>query len=358
MVRSTAAVQRGHPESKTEKRRRLRSLGLLVGLIYACGLLVTTVAPLWLFGSDNDSDWSRPEMVSSSSVGGEVSGELRDFLNDPLVNTDREQTWQHRYSHKQLGDLTLTGNGKDAWAADYLYNLPGKGLGAIEGALNSDQQLALQYSNTVPDGTLAGTAGWSSNDGYFGKLSKLWNGGNGKAARYDITGSTNDGQLKHRLQAQWVRDNDRAEAGIQAPIANPYGFLSKGGAEKFDPDWYTSYSRSIIDGGYDSKKPFGIEGGARLSSGGELEGRLTARAKPVDSVDALYRVSARTRPDSSKGLWGWLTGLGKSPVELEHNAQVQYSNGPGSVMYANYEKRDASPGHLRLGYAMSSDDYQ
>lgn len=23
-----------------------------------------------------------------------------------------------------------------------------------------------------------------------------------------------------------------------------------------DPDWYTSYSRSIIDGGYDSKKPF------------------------------------------------------------------------------------------------------
>lgn len=41
MVRSTAAVQRGHPESKTEKRRRLRSLGLLVGLIYACGLLVT-----------------------------------------------------------------------------------------------------------------------------------------------------------------------------------------------------------------------------------------------------------------------------------------------------------------------------
>ncbi|KAF4717420.1 hypothetical protein FOZ63_001298, partial [Perkinsus olseni] len=311
---SAAAVHRGHPGSKSEKHRRLRSLGLLAGLIYGCGLLVTSVAPLWLFGSNDNSDWSRPELVTSSSVGGEVSGELRDFLNDPLVNTDREQTWQHRYSHNQLGDLTLSGNDKDEWAANYLYDLPGKGLGTIEGALNSDQQLALQYSNAIPDGTLSGSAGWSSNDGYFGKLSKLWNGGNGRAARYDIAGSTNNGELKHQLQAQWARDNDRAEAGIQAPITNPYGFLSKAGAEKFNPDWYTSYSRSLIDGGYDSKKPFGLEGGARLASGGELEGRPTARAKPLDSVDAEYRVSARTRPDTSKGWWGWLTGLGKSPV--------------------------------------------
>lgn len=65
----------------------------------------------------------------------------------------------------------LIGNDKDEWAANYLYNLPGKGwiildsllrvsarcysgLGAIEGALNSDQQLALQYSNAIPDGTV------------------------------------------------------------------------------------------------------------------------------------------------------------------------------------------------------------
>ncbi|KAF4700567.1 hypothetical protein FOZ63_014120, partial [Perkinsus olseni] len=116
---------------------------------------VTSVAPLWLFGSNDNSDWSRPELVTSSSVGGEVSGELRDFLNDPLVNTDREQTWQHRYSHNQLGDLTLTGNDKDEWAANYIYDLPGKGLGTIEGALNSDQQLALQYSNAIPDGTVS-----------------------------------------------------------------------------------------------------------------------------------------------------------------------------------------------------------
>ncbi|KAF4672477.1 hypothetical protein FOL47_000476 [Perkinsus chesapeaki] len=356
MVRSVAAAKRGHSGSKVEKRRRLRSIGLLAGLIYGCGLLVTSFGPLWLFGSNSDnSDWSRPHLITSSSVGGEVSGELRDFLNDPLVNTDREQTWQHRYSHNQLGDLTLTGNDKDEWAANYLYNLPGKGLGTVEGALNSDQQLALQYSNAIQDGMLSGSAGWSSNDGYFGKLSKLWSSGNGKAARYDIAGNTNNGELKHQLQAQWARDNDRAEAGIQAPITNPYGFLTKG-SKQFNPDWYTSYSRSLIDGGYDVKKPFGMEGGARLSSGGELEGRLTARAKPLDSIDAEYRVSAKTRPDTSKGWWGWLTGLGKSPVELEHNAQVQYSNAPGSVMYANYEKRDSSPGHLRLGYAMTSDD--
>lgn len=93
MVRSVAAAQRGHPESKSEKRRRLRSLGILAGLVYGCGLLVrglplgdgsgfrksipppplgryktasqvTSVAPLWLFGSNDNSDWSRPEMVT------------------------------------------------------------------------------------------------------------------------------------------------------------------------------------------------------------------------------------------------------------------------------------------------------